>query len=101
MTDPASSGAFKALRRQDVRFANKEQSLRDDVRTLGTMVGDLIREQGGEDLFDFVETARQRSIRRREENEVPGEELARLVATERAAERRAQHGSNGGTGGTA
>ncbi|MEE4162288.1 MAG: phosphoenolpyruvate carboxylase [Woeseiaceae bacterium] len=79
MTDPASSGAFKTLRRQDVRFANKEQSLRDDVRTLGTMVGDLIREQGGEALFDFVEAARLQAIRRREGNAKPGDELDALV----------------------
>ncbi len=73
------SGEFKALRRQDVQFADKEQPLRDDVRTLGTMVGDLIREQGGEELFEFVESARLRAIRRREGNEKPGEELAALV----------------------
>jgi len=60
-------------------FEDKDQALRDDVRTLGAMVGDLIREQGGEELFDFVENARRRSIRRREENEKPGEELAKLV----------------------
>jgi len=60
-------------------FEDKDQALRDDVRTLGKMVGDLIREQGGEELFDFVENARLRSIRRREENEKPGEELAKLV----------------------
>ena len=74
-----TNGDHKFLRRQDIVFEDKDQALRDDVRTLGTMVGDLIREQGGDDLFDFVETARQRSIRRREENEIPGEELARLV----------------------
>ena len=60
-------------------FEDKDQALRDDVRTLGAMVGDLIKEQGGDELFDFVENARRRSIRRREENEKPGEELARLV----------------------
>ena len=60
-------------------FEDKDQALRDDVRTLGKMVGDLIREQGGQELFDFVENARLRSIRRREENEKPGEELAKLV----------------------
>ena len=60
-------------------FEDKDQALRDDVRTLGKMVGDLIHEQGGDELFDFVENARQRSIRRREENERPGEELAELV----------------------
>ena len=72
--------AQKTLRRQDVTFEEKDQALRNDVRTLGTMVGDLIREQNGEELFDMVETARLRSIRRREGNEKPGEELASLVA---------------------
>ena len=60
-------------------FEDKDQALRHDVRTLGNMVGDLIREQGGEELFELVENARVRSIRRREENERPGEELALLV----------------------
>ncbi len=60
-------------------FEDKDQALRKDVRTLGKMVGDLILEQGGETLFDFVENARLRSIRRREDNEKPGEELAELV----------------------
>jgi len=74
-----STGVHKTLRRQDIAFEDKDQALRNDVRTLGTMVGDLIKEQGGEELFDFVENARRRSIRRREENEKPGEELAELV----------------------
>jgi phosphoenolpyruvate carboxylase len=72
-------GIHKSLRRQDITFEDKDQALRDDVRTLGAMVGDLIRDQGGEELFEFVENARQRSIRRREENERPGEDLAALV----------------------
>ena len=69
----------KELRRQDITFEDKDQALRDDVRTLGTMVGELISDQGGEELFEFVEAARQRSIRRREDNEKPGEGLAKLV----------------------
>ncbi|MDJ0812237.1 MAG: phosphoenolpyruvate carboxylase [Woeseiaceae bacterium] len=73
------NGAHKTLRRQDIMFEDKDQALRDDVRTLGTMVGDLIREQGGEELFELVENARRRSIRRREDNELPGEELSKLV----------------------
>ena len=63
-----NTAANKVLRRQDIMFEGKDQALRDDVRTLGTMVGDLIREQGGADLFEFVENARRRSIRRREDN---------------------------------
>ena len=74
-----STGVHKSLRRQDITFEDKDQALRDDVRTLGAMVGDLIREQSGDELFEFVENARLRAIRRREGNEKPGEELAELV----------------------
>ncbi len=69
----------KALRRQDIMFEDKDQALRDDVRTLGTLVGELLKDQGGDELFDVVESARLRSIRRREGNEIPGEGLAELV----------------------
>ncbi len=74
-----SKKIHKTLRRQDITFEDKDQSLRDDVRMLGALVGQLIREQGGDELFEFVENARLRSIRRREENEKPGEELAEFV----------------------
>ena len=67
------------MRRQDITFEEKDQALRDDVRTLGTMIGELIAEQGGDDLFEFVEAARLRAIRRREGNEKPGESLAALI----------------------
>ena len=73
------TGVHKLLRRQDITFEEKDQSLRDDVRTLGAMVGDLIREQNGAELFELVENSRLRAIRRREGNEKPGEELATLV----------------------
>jgi len=69
----------KTLRRQDVFFEEKDQALRDDVRTLGAMVGDLILEQNGEKLFEMVENARLRAIRRREGNELPGAELETLI----------------------
>ncbi len=69
----------KALRRQDITFEDKDQALRNDVRRLGTLVGELLKDQGGDELFEVVENARLRSIRRREGNEAPGEELAELV----------------------
>ena len=74
-----NTGQHKALRRQDITFEDKDQALRDDVRTLGAMLGDLIREQSGDELYEFVESARLRAIRRREGNEKPGEELSQLV----------------------
>ena len=73
------TGIQKTLRRQDITFEDKDQALRDDVRTLGAMVGELIREQSGEELYEIVETARLRAIRRREKNEKTGEGLAKLV----------------------
>jgi phosphoenolpyruvate carboxylase len=44
----------------------KEAPLRRDVRSLGTLLGDVLREQAGEDLFAHVEALRQSTIRRRD-----------------------------------
>ena len=66
----------KSLRRQDITFEHKDQALRKDVHMLGTLIGELLKEQGGDELFEFVETARLQSIRRREGNELPGDSLA-------------------------
>jgi phosphoenolpyruvate carboxylase len=74
-----SSTAHKSLRRQDITFEDKDQALADDVRTLGEMVGDLIREQGGDDLYEIVEGARLSAIRRREGGADQGNALADLV----------------------
>jgi phosphoenolpyruvate carboxylase len=65
--------------RREIRFAEKDVALRDDVRTLGALVGDVIREQGGEALFRQVETARVAAIRRREGEPAAEPELEALV----------------------
>jgi phosphoenolpyruvate carboxylase len=44
----------------------KEAPLRRDVRSLGTLLGDVLREQAGDDLFAHVEALRQGTIRRRD-----------------------------------
>src|SRR5579863_2246042 len=44
----------------------KEAPLRRDVRSLGTLLGEVLREQAGEDLFAHVEALRQDTIRRRD-----------------------------------
>ena len=61
---PLHSGVAVNLR--DIAFLPKDEPLREDVRILGALVGDVIREQGGERLFDTVEKARHAAIRRRE-----------------------------------
>src|SRR5271165_3602477 len=44
----------------------KEAPLRRDVRSLGTLLGDVLREQAGEEFFAHVEALRQGTIRRRD-----------------------------------
>jgi phosphoenolpyruvate carboxylase len=44
----------------------KEAPLRRDVRSLGTLLGEVLREQAGEDLFAHVEALRQGATRRRD-----------------------------------
>ena len=44
----------------------KEVPLRRDVRSLGMLLGEVLREQAGDALFEKVESLRQSAIRRRE-----------------------------------
>src|SRR5450755_669701 len=44
----------------------KEAPLRRDVRSLGMLLGEVLREQAGEDIYGEVEELRQHAIRRRE-----------------------------------
>ncbi|MDR3752067.1 MAG: phosphoenolpyruvate carboxylase [Terracidiphilus sp.] len=60
----------------------KEAPLRRDVRSLGTLLGEVLREQAGDDLFAHVEALRQGTIRRRDaEAHGNNEEAARLAAS--------------------
>ena len=51
--------------------ADKDRPLRDDIRLLGRILGDTVREQEGEETFELVEQIRQASIRFHRNNE-PG-----------------------------
>jgi len=56
----------------------KEAPLRRDVRSLGMLLGEVLREQAGEELFEHVEALRQGTIRRRDaETHGKDEEAAR------------------------
>ena len=60
----------------------KEAPLRRDVRSLGTLLGDVLREQAGDELFAQVEALRQGTIRRRDaEARGQHEEAARQAAS--------------------
>ncbi|SFB79312.1 Phosphoenolpyruvate carboxylase, type 1 [Cupriavidus sp. OV038] len=62
------------------RTADKDLPLREDIRFLGRLLGDCVREQEGEAAFDLVETIRQTAVRfRRENDRAAGAELDRLL----------------------
>lgn len=56
------------------------EPLRDDIRLLGGILGDIVREQAGDDVFDLVERARVESFRVRR-SEIDRAELAELFST--------------------
>ncbi len=64
---------------REILFRPKDTPLRDDVRALGALVGEVICDQCGEELFGAVEAARTAAIRRRE-LPISGTELETLLA---------------------
>lgn len=65
--------------RSSIEFATPDLPLRDDVRRLGALVGDLLVEQVSQALFEDVEGVRTRAISRRE-NQAPLSDLAQGLA---------------------
>ena len=58
----------------------KDLPLRDDIRLLGRILGDTVREQQGEAIFGVVERIRQTSIRfHRTEDEAARRELQTIL----------------------
>lgn len=56
------------------------EPLRDDIRLLGGILGDIVREQAGDDVFDLVERARVESFRVRR-SEIDRADLAEMFTT--------------------
>ncbi len=61
--------------REDIRFPIKDTELREDVHALGAIVGETIRDQGGDKFFEIVEGDRRAAIARREGAGVGDSEL--------------------------
>ena len=54
--------------------SDKDAPLRDDIRLLGRVLGDTIRVQKGEAVFDTVETIRQTSVRYHRDDDEPAKQ---------------------------
>ena len=67
------------MSRSDIHFPPKHAALREDVHALGALVGQILREQGGQQLFELVELDRHAAIRRRDGDGQAALELAASV----------------------
>lgn len=63
------------MARQTVKFPLKDVALRDDVHSLGELVGEMLLEQGDRALFDTVEGDRQAALNRRDGDEAAAVEI--------------------------
>ena len=77
--------------REPVRFEAKDAALRDDVRELGAIVGEVIAEQCGPAVFEAVEQIRRAAILQRETGE-RGDLRALLDSLDTAASTEVIHG---------
>ena len=59
---------------------DKDEPLKEDIRLLGRLLGDVLRAQEGDAVYEVVETVRQTAVRfRREADSVAGTELNRML----------------------
>src|SRR5712672_1714176 len=79
---------IRANRAEDVQALEEDARLRNDIRLLGRILGDTVRDQEGADAFDLVERIRQTSIRfHRDEDRLARRELESMLDSLSIAER--------------
>src|ERR1700736_2609126 len=67
-------------RGEDIAAIEADARLREDIRLLGRILGDTVRDQEGADVFDLVERIRQTSIRfHRDEDKQARQELEAIL----------------------
>jgi phosphoenolpyruvate carboxylase len=76
MADDVTLAPIGSVRRTQVGREATEP-MREDIRLLGAILGDTVRDQNGEEVFDLVERARVESFRVRR-SEIDRAELARM-----------------------
>ena len=68
------------LLRRKLKNKDSDAALREDIRFLGRLLGDTIREQAGSDVFDLVESIRRTAIHYRKEQDPPSlKQLERTI----------------------
>ena len=61
-------------------ISSKDVPLREDIRLLGRILGDTLREQDGVETFDLVESVRRAAVRfRKTHDERDGDQLEQML----------------------
>jgi phosphoenolpyruvate carboxylase len=75
-----SETEIRANRAEDMQALEEDARLRNDIRLLGRILGDTVRDQEGADVFGLVERIRQTSIRfHRDEDRLARRELESIL----------------------
>src|SRR3954453_16662283 len=67
-------------RAEEIAALEADARLREDIRLLGRILGDTVRDQEGAEVFDIVERIRQTSVRfHRDEDRIARRELDHIL----------------------
>src|SRR5665811_2192026 len=70
---------IRTNRADDALALEEDARLRNDIRLLGRILGDTVRDQEGADVFDLVERIRQTSIRFHRDDDRPARRELELI----------------------
>jgi phosphoenolpyruvate carboxylase len=74
-----SDAEFKSNRADEAQALEEDARLRTDIRLLGRILGDTVRDQEGADVFDLVERIRQTSIRFHRDDDRPARRELEII----------------------
>jgi phosphoenolpyruvate carboxylase len=74
-----SDTELRSNRADDVQALEEDARLRTDIRLLGRILGDTVRDQEGADVFDLVERIRQTSIRFHRDDDRPARRELEII----------------------
>jgi phosphoenolpyruvate carboxylase len=70
---------LRSNRAEEAAALEEDARLRNDIRLLGRILGDTVRDQEGADVFDLVERIRQTSIRFHRDDDKPARRELELI----------------------
>jgi phosphoenolpyruvate carboxylase len=74
-----SDAELGSNRAEETLALEEDARLRNDIRLLGRILGDTVREQEGADVFDLVERIRQTSIRFHRDDDRPARRELEII----------------------